>query len=85
MSEDRRCWTATLYPNNVETRRVAFGAIRRSLRLHWTREAAQAEADSWMPELLAWEILDEEMVMGRAAGYYAVVRSILLPLGDCPA
>jgi hypothetical protein len=39
-----RGWTAMIY---VADSRDVAGAVRRSQRLHWTLQDAQAEAESW--------------------------------------
>jgi len=82
MAEDIPAWAAALFPLNPQGTR---GAIRVSRRLHWTREAAQAEADAWIAELclgpIAWRVIDGQgdILIGHCDRYEAVVRSALLP------
>jgi hypothetical protein len=67
-----------------------FGAVRGSLRLHWTQRGAREEAEQWVgemdppPRIIRWETLDDLMAIGRIDGHAVVIRSILLPLGDPP-
>ena len=84
--EDRRGWAAMIYPTGVSE---VFGAVRGSLRLHWTQRAAREEAEQWVgemdpPRTIRWETLDDLMAIGRIDGHAVVIRSILLPLGDPP-
>jgi hypothetical protein len=84
--EDRRGWATMIYPTGVSE---VFGAVRGSLRLHWTQRAAREEAEQWVgemdpPRIIRWETLDDLMAIGRIDGHAVVIRSILLPLGDPP-
>ena len=76
-----RGWTAMIY---VADSRDVAGAVRRSQRLHWTLQDAQAEAESWASELgheIAWQSVDDLTLIGRIRGHFVVVASILLPKG----
>jgi hypothetical protein len=87
MAEDTPAWAAMLFPLNPQGIR---GAIRVSRRLHWTCEAARAEADAWIAELglgkIAWRVIDgqDDILIGYCDRYEAVVRSALLPEGLPP-
>ena len=76
-------------PNASDFTADLFGAVRGSLRLHWTQRAAGEEAEQWVgemdpPRTIRWETLDDLMAIGRIDGHAVVIRSILLPLGDPP-
>ena len=76
-----RGWTDMIY---VADSRDVAGAVRRSQRLHWTLQDAQAEAESWASELgheIVWESVDNLTLIGRMPGHFVVVASILLPKG----
>jgi len=90
---DRVVWGAVLFrTTNPE---VVEGAIvRRSVRLHWTSEAAKEEVLRWLREStqtdpsegIEWQRA-EDVTIGRLANdpnHIAVVRSMLLPLGKPP-
>jgi hypothetical protein len=66
----------------AESRDVA-GAVRRSKRLHWKQADARREVERWVTEMrldrVRWEIADDETLVGRVAGYFVVVSSLLLP------
>jgi hypothetical protein len=80
---NRRGWAAMIFSSGIAD---VIGAVRGSLRLHWTQRAAQEEARAWATEMghgrIVWESLDDQMVIGRIPGHTVVVRSILLPLGS---
>jgi hypothetical protein len=73
--EDRRGWAAMIYPTGVSD---VFGAVRGSLRLHWTQRAAREEAEHWVgemdpPRTIRWETLrrpDGDRPDRRARGRY---------------
>ena len=66
----------------ADSRDVA-GAVRRSKRLHWKQADARREVERWVTEMrldpVRWEIADDETLVGRIPGFFAVVRSFLLP------
>ena len=66
----------------ADSRDVA-GAVRRSKRLHWRRADARQEVERWVTEMaldpVQWEIVDDETLVGRIPGHFAVVSSLLLP------
>ena len=66
----------------------ATGALRASKRLHWTQKGARAEAEQWLLEMkigpIKWEILDDQVVIGRNHNHIVVLRSVLLPIGTAP-
>jgi hypothetical protein len=74
-----------IFPSGVTD---VFGAVHGSRRLHWTQRGAREEAQKWVTEMgagqIAWEILDDQMAIGRIRGHSVVVRSILLPLSPPP-
>jgi hypothetical protein len=56
-----------------------------SERLHWTQRDARREAEGWahsMEKPIRWEVLDDNMAIGRIDNHVVVVRSIMLPLVD---
>ena len=84
---ERFFWTTT--PDIIE------GVIvKRSERLHWSRESAMEEAQGWAEELtirpaskIEWRNVDYNMAIGRLVdqpNYTAVARSMLLPQGRPP-
>jgi hypothetical protein len=79
---NQRGWAAMIFPSGIVD---VIGAVRGSPRLHWTQRAAQEEAQTWATEMghdrIDWQILDDQMAIGRIPGHAVVVRSILLPLG----
>jgi hypothetical protein len=82
--ENRRGWAAVLCRSGVAD---VFGAARRSPRLHWTKRAAQEEAQGWIEDLrigpMTWEVVDDDLLtVGRSRSYAAILYSILLPRGD---
>lgn len=90
---DRVVWVAVLYRTSNPA--VIEGAIvRRSRRLHWTREAAKEEVLGWMRELpqtnpmsdIEWRSA-EDVTIGHFANdhqHVAVIRSMWLPAGKPP-
>jgi hypothetical protein len=89
---DRVVWGAVLFRiNNPEI--VEGAIIRRTTRLHWTKQAAMDEVLEWVRELpqidpntVDWQDT-EEFAIGRFANdplHVAVIRSIFLPLGKAP-
>ena len=75
-----RVWCAMIY---VGDSRDVAGAVRRSKRLHWKQEDARREVERWMTEIglaaVRWQIADDETLVGRIPGYFAVVKGLLLP------
>ena len=66
----------------ADSRDVA-GAVRLSKRLHWKQSDARREVERWATEMrldgVRWHIADDETLVGRIPGYFAVVASFLLP------
>jgi hypothetical protein len=68
------------------------GAIKGSMRLHWTREAACLEGEEWVsPAGVSWKHLDAIMSIGQVdqspnlrSVMSLIVRGILLPLLPLP-
>ena len=91
---DRRVWASVLF--RTTTPDIIEGVIvKRSERLHWSREAAMKEAQGWADELtssgptnkIEWRDVDENMAIGRMVNqpnHTAVARSMLLPQGRAP-
>jgi hypothetical protein len=91
---DRRVWASVLF--RTTTPDIIEGAIvKRSERLHWSRESAMEEAQAWADELtnprraskIEWRNIDDNMVIGRFVdqpNHTAVARSMLLPQGRPP-
>ena len=77
---DRRAWVATLY---LEWIADVFGAVRSSRRLHWTHQAALAEAEGWVAKMevepITWRTIDDQTIIGRNRTHAVVIWSILLP------
>jgi len=80
MTNESRVWCAMIY---VADSRDVAGAVRRSKRLHWKQADARREAEGWLTEMkrdpIRWEIADDETLVGRLPGYFAVLSSFLLP------
>ena len=57
-----------------------------SERLHWLQRDARREAEGWAhtisPKPIRWEVLDDNMVLGRIDNHVVLVHSIMLPFGD---
>jgi hypothetical protein len=81
--QDRRVWVATLYPAWVAD---VFGAVRSSPRLHWTPQAARAEAEGWIAKMavepITWQTIDNQTMIGRNRTHAVVILSLLLPRSD---
>jgi hypothetical protein len=77
---EERGWAAIIYPCAGAQ---VIGAIRGSKRLHWTQSAARDEAEKWMAEMkvgpIRWELVDDQVLIGRNGAHVVVLRSILLP------
>jgi hypothetical protein len=75
-----RGWAAMLYPSAGAQ---VIGAMRGSKRLHWTQKGARAEAEKWVEEMqigpITWEIVDDQVLIGRNSAHVLILRSILLP------
>jgi hypothetical protein len=85
MRSERRVWAAMLFPSGIGAAEV-IGALRGSRRLHWSMREARAEAEKWAAEMkfgpIHWEVVDDEVVIGRNHDHIAVLRSVLLPQGQ---
>jgi hypothetical protein len=83
IASERRVWLAILFPAGVAD---VVGAVRASVRLHWTVQEARDEAERWVEEMrigsITWGAADEQIVVGRTPTHVAVVRGIPLPRGD---
>src|SRR6516162_11515023 len=74
-----RAWAAIVFGDTPDV----VGATRRSERLHWSREAAQREAEEWLETgPIAWQRMGEWMMLGRDGQRIVVVTGVLLPKGD---
>ena len=75
-----RVWCSMIY---VADSRDVAGAVRRSKRLHWKQEDARREVERWVTEMglaaVRWQIADDETLIGRIPGYFAVVKGLSLP------
>jgi hypothetical protein len=80
MTDQPRVWCAMIY---VADSRDVAGAVRRSKRLHWKQADARREVEGWLTEMrrdpVRWEIADDETLVGRLPGYFAVLSSFFLP------
>jgi hypothetical protein len=80
MTIEPHAWCAMIY---VADSRDVAGAVRRSKRLHWKQADARREVERWVTEMrldpVQWEIADDETLVGRIPGFFAVVSSFLLP------
>lgn len=78
--EDRPGWFAVIY---ADGKHDLVGSIRRSKRLHWTQREARKELEHWADELgikpVAWDLVDDDVIIGRSPGHVFVVSSIRLP------
>jgi hypothetical protein len=81
----RPVWAAFTYSVSVAD---MYGAQQLSRHLHWTQRAARREAEAWATSLfngkIQWQVLGEDMAMGRIGERVFVVREILLPLEEPP-
>ena len=54
-----------------------------SERLHWSQRDARREAEEWARTMgnkpISWEMLDDNMALGRIDENVVLVRSIMLP------
>jgi hypothetical protein len=80
MTAETRVWCAMIY---VADSHDVAGAVRRSKRLHWKQDDARREVEAWVTEMaldpVAWQIVDDETLVSRLRGHFAVVSSLLLP------
>jgi len=80
MTNEQRVWCAMLYAADICD---MAGAVRRSERLHRKQADARREIEGWVTEMkrdpVRWEIVDDEIFVGRIFGYFAVLSSFLLP------
>lgn len=74
-------WAAFTYSISVTD---LYGAQQLSKRLHWTQRAARSEAEAWATSLcngsIQWQMLGDDIAMGRIGDRVFVVRAVLLPL-----
>lgn len=81
----RPVWAAFTYSISVTD---LYGAQQLSRHLHWTQGAARREAETWATSQykakIQWQVLGDDMAMGRIGDRVFVVRMILLPLEDPP-
>jgi hypothetical protein len=75
-----RGWAAILY----RIAPVAVGSTHKcSERLHWSQRDARREAEGWASTMgqkpIRWEVLDDNMAVGRIDDHVVLVRSIMLP------
>jgi len=81
VANDPRAWAAIIFGDTPDV----VGATRRSERLHWTCEGAQKEAEKWLAAgPIAWQRMEEWMMLGRVGQRIAVVTGVLLPKGNPP-
>jgi len=82
--KETRVWAAMIFPAQGEVQ----GSVQASKRVHWTKEAARAEAERWIAEMklgpISWYAIDDQVVIGRNHKHYIVLRSALLPDGEPP-
>jgi hypothetical protein len=61
----------------------AHGEHKCSERLHWSQRDARREAEGWARDLgqkpIRWEVLDDNMALGRVDDHVVLLRSIILP------
>lgn len=61
----------------------AHGEQKCSERLHWSQHDARREAEGWARTMgqspIRWEVLDDDMALGRIDDHVVLVRSIMLP------
>jgi hypothetical protein len=80
MTAEPRVWCAMIY---VADSHDVAGAVRRSKRLHWKQDDARREVECWATEMaldpVDWQIVDDETLVSRLRGHFAVVSSLLLP------
>jgi hypothetical protein len=61
----------------------AYGEQKCSERLHWSQRDARREAEGWARTMcqspIRWEVLDDNMALGRIDDHVVLVRSIMLP------
>jgi|SRR5215472_6013723 len=80
-ADEPRAWAAIIFGDSPDV----VGATRRSERLHWSREAAQREAEEWLGAgPISWQSMGDWMMLGRVRQRIAVVTGVLLPKGDPP-
>jgi hypothetical protein len=91
---DRLVWAAVLF-RTTRPEIVEGAIIRRSERLHWSRDAALEEVHEWVKDLpqiraddrIEWQKVEDNMSIGRFVNqrnYVAVARAMLLPMGKPP-
>ena len=80
MAKDPTGWTA------VVCRLAPFeahGEPKCSERLHWSQRDARREAEGWARTMcqspIRWEVLDDNMALGRIDDHVVLVRSVMLP------
>jgi hypothetical protein len=61
------------------------GEQRCSERLHWSQHEARREAEGWARTMgqkpVRWEVLDDNIAIGRIDNHVVLVHSMMLPLG----
>jgi hypothetical protein len=81
----RPVWAAFTYSISVTD---LYGAQQLSPYLHWTQGAARLEAEEWAISQyngkIHWQLLGDDMAIGRIGDRVFVVRAILLPLERPP-
>ena len=81
----RPVWVAFTYSISVTD---LYGAQQLSRHLHWTQGAARREAEEWATSQyngkIHWQVLGDDMAMGRIGDRAFVVRELLLPLEAPP-
>ena len=91
---DRLVWAAVLF-RTTRSEVVEGAIIRRSERVHWSRDAALEEVHEWVKDLpqiraddrIEWQEVEDNMSIGRFVNqrnYVAVARAMLLPMGKPP-
>jgi len=91
---DRLVWAAVLF-RTIRPEVVEGAIIRRSERLHWSRQAAIGEVQEWVKDLpqiqpddkIEWQDVEDNMSIGRFVNqhnYVAVARAMFLPMGKPP-
>jgi hypothetical protein len=80
MTAEPPVWCALIYA--ADSRDLA-GAVRRSKRLHWRQKDARREVERSVAEmgldLVRWETVDGETLVGHIDRHFVVVASLLLP------
>jgi hypothetical protein len=87
-NQDRAGWAAYLFVLGADAVAHAFGAVRGSDRLHWTQDAARAEAEKWARMMRLgspiWQTVDATAAIAWVDTRAFVVRSMRLPTAEPP-